>query len=109
MPARMLSRSAGCATRRRNSASPPAIAQLGTSTPMPVCVAVYGYWSIITSVPAARALSTMASVRTLCPHIACPTALWCVSTTGMRARRPISSASPTPSSRPMPSLRRCDV
>ena len=37
---------------------------------MPVCVAVYGYWSIITSVPAFRALSTIAQRhRALAPHL----------------------------------------
>ena len=69
----------------------------------------YGYWSIITSMPCARAESTIARVRTDCPHMARPIALWCVSTTGMRASRPIVIASPTPSKSPSPSSRRCDV
>src|SRR5215204_338554 len=51
----------------------------------------------------------MCSVTVLLPHICWPIALWCVSTMGMRAWRPISSASPTPSNRPSPSSRRCDV
>ena len=38
-----------------NELSPSAIAQLGISTEMTVCVDVYGYWSIHTSSPAARA------------------------------------------------------
>ena len=50
-----------------------------------------------------------AQISTLFPHIGLPTALWCVRTTGMSARRPISIASPTLSMRPSPSSRRCDV
>lgn len=44
-------------------------------TVMPVYPAVYGYWSIMTSVPAARAESTIASVRLDAPHIGAPTTL----------------------------------
>jgi hypothetical protein len=71
----MLSRVAGSPTRRRNALSPLADAHAGTSTPMPVYDAVYGYWSAITSMPFARAESIMASVFTLAPHIGLPITL----------------------------------
>ena len=75
MPRRMLSRNVGSLARFFSAALPPASAQLGISTEKAVELAVYGYWSCMTSVPAWRAESAMWSVTVLFPHISRPIAL----------------------------------
>ena len=71
----IFARVAGSFSLRKNAGVPPARAHAGTRMVMPVYVAVYGYWSIITSMPSRRAASTSASVSRLRPHIGWPTTL----------------------------------
>jgi hypothetical protein len=86
-----------------------ASAQRGKMSESPVCDAVYGYWSKVTSTPRARAAAMRASDCTLCPNCFRPPTLWWLICTGMAAASPIAIVSFTESSTPPPSSRMCEM
>ena len=71
--------------------------------------AVYGYTSLVTSMPAARASSTIRRVCCTLPHAKRPAALWCEIWIATFASRPTRSVSSTLWTRRGPSSRMCDA
>ena len=108
--ARILARAAGSFNRARIWASVPSIAHCGKSAEeMPVLDAVYGYWSIVTSTPRARAAATSASVSLLRSAPALPMILWWVIWLGSPPFSPIAIVSLTLSTILLASSRMCEM
>ena len=76
---------------------------------MLVLEAVYGYASMVTSTPRARARSTACNVSTLFPQFGRPMILWCVTWVGRPPRSPMAIVSLTLSSTPAVSSRMWDT
>ena len=76
---------------------------------MPVLDAVYGYWSMVTSTPRARASATIRSVSTLRPQLGVPMILWWVICVGMCPCSPTAIVSLTLSRMPAASFRMWDT
>ena len=81
-----------------SSLAPPACAHWGTTAVIEVWDAAYGYWSMVMSIPLARAASTSRRLSTLAPHMSRPITLWWVICTGMPASSPMRIVSRTESS-----------
>ena len=86
---------------------PPSFAQGGISAASTVLPAVYGYTSIATSIPSARARSSRSSVSAVCPQLRLPATLWCEIWTAAPDSAPIRSASSIAASTPSISSRMC--
>ncbi|MDQ6658657.1 MAG: hypothetical protein M3Z00_10615 [Actinomycetota bacterium] len=87
------SAAAGSASRRSSCWWPPSIAQFGSRVVRVVLDAVYGYTSVVTSTPVARAASIAAMARVVLPQLADPITFKCEISSRTALLRAVSTAS----------------